>query len=153
VINSVGMVTDTHHLDHADAESKHGAEANTNALDNQRFDPPRRDMIGPRRSPCGVTVAGLALHENEPRGGEMGCDPVLREPMAHLDEQERHEEHHEVHVELLPEDGHGQARLHDGLARSLLHTLRGGLVGIGFGHRLGAGGEERQHLQRGRVYL
>jgi hypothetical protein len=47
-------------------------------------------------------------------------DAVLREPVHGLDEEQHGDKGEEAHVELVAEDGHGEAALDDGVARAML---------------------------------
>ena len=48
---------------------------------------------------------------------------VLHQPVKDLDEGQDGEHGHEIDVELLAEDCHGQASLHDGLANPIVDAL------------------------------
>ena len=49
--------------------------------------------------------------------------PGLHQPVEQLEEEECGEERDEAHVELLAEDGHGEAGLGDGVPRALVQVL------------------------------
>lgn len=86
-----------------------------------RQDTPEEECRSGKRRDSRRGRAGAAHHKRhdahvrEPGGGRGRLDEldaVLAEPVPHLDEEERDEHDDEARVELLAEDGHRQAGLH-----------------------------------------
>ena len=50
-------------------------------------------------------------------------DPILAQPVEHLEEEKHREHDHETRVELVLEDGHGQTRLCDSIPSTLIQML------------------------------
>eukprot|EP00982_Pelagococcus_subviridis_P002201 16994-Pelagococcus_subviridis.AAC.2 len=63
-------------------------------------------------------------------------DAIGAEPVKDLDEEQRREQDDEPDVELLSEDGHREARLHDGVFDAVVQSLHLGLAKRPQEHRL-----------------